>query len=291
MRVKELLQFGIIELERSGVAEASTDARLLLENCLGKSRTEIFLLGDSMVDPHSHKDYLHFIDRRKKREPVSYIIGQCEFWSLPFCVTPDVLIPRPETEFLIDRVLSLTKKSNFTAGKILDLCCGSGVIAVVLARETGERVTAIDISAGALEVAKTNRHQNDVASEVDLIQADLFTALLEKRNYSLIVSNPPYVSRFDIDNNLAPEVAWFEPRLALDGGKKGMEVIQRIRNYLPLFLRPEGEVFIEIGADQGQEVQHLFEERSDFFPNFCSVEILNDYAGRDRVVHAELGGG
>lgn len=288
MRLKELLQFGIIELKRSGVTEASTDARLLLEHCLEKSRTEIFLLEDSIVDPHSHNHYLHLIDRRKKREPVCYILGQCEFWSLPFYVTPDVLIPRPETEFLIDRVLSLTKKTNFTAGKILDLCCGSGVIAVVLARETGERVTAIDISAGALDVAKLNIFRNEVGSEVELIQADLFTALLEKRRYSLIVSNPPYVSNFDVENSLAPEVAWFEPHLALDGGEKGMEIIQRIRNWLPFFLTPGGEVFIEIGADQGRRTRDLFEERSDSLPDFCSVEILSDYAGRDRVLHAKL---
>ena len=288
MRVKELLQFGIIELERSGVTESATDARLLLENCLGKSRTEIFLLGDSPVDPHCQSHYLQFIERRKNREPVYYIIGQCEFWSLPFYVTPDVLIPRPETEFLLDRVLSLTRKTNFASGKILDLCCGSGVIAIVLAKETGKRVAAIDVSEGALNVARANGYRNGVASRVDFIQSDLFTALLEKRNYSLIVSNPPYVSRFDVDNSLAPEVALFEPRLALDGGEKGMEIIQEIRTRLPFFLRPGGEIFIEIGADQGQEIQHLFEERSNFAPNFCLVEILTDYSGRDRVLHAEL---
>ncbi len=288
MRVKELLKLGVIELEKTGVEEASIDARLLLENCLGKNRTEIFLYGDSVVYPHVQNHYLQLIGRRKNREPVSYIIGSCEFWSLPFYVTPDVLIPRPETEFLIDRVLSLTKKANYTSGKILDLCCGSGVIAIVLAKETAKRVTAIDISARALNVARANVHQNGVTSAVDLIQSDLFAALLEKRNYSLIVSNPPYVSSFDVNYNLAPEVALFEPHLALNGGEKGLEVIKKIRTCLPFFLKPGGEVFLEIGADQGQEVRQLFEERVGALPNFGLVEILTDYAGRDRVLHAEL---
>ncbi len=143
MRVKELLESGIMELEQSGVVEAATDARLLLENCLGKSRTEIFLLAESTVDAGRQDQFRQYIHRRQKREPVGYILGQCEFWSLPFYVTPDVLIPRPETEFLIERTLSLAKRSNFSSGKILDLCSGSGVIAIVLVKETGKSTTLL----------------------------------------------------------------------------------------------------------------------------------------------------
>ncbi len=183
MRVKELLKSGIMELEQSGVVEASTDARLLLENCLGKSRTEVFLLAESEVDATRQEQYRQYIDRRKKREPVGYILGQCEFWSLPFFVTPDVLIPRPETEFLIERTLSLTKKSNFSSGKILDLCSGSGVIAIVLVKETGKRVVGIDISSYALLVARLNSRRHDVLSEIDFIQADLFSCLLQNQNF------------------------------------------------------------------------------------------------------------
>ena len=288
MRVKELLKSGIMELEQSGVVEASTDARLLLENCLGKSRTEVFLLAESEVDSTRQEQYLQCIDRRKKREPVGYILGQCEFWSLPFYVTPDVLIPRPETEFLIDRVLSLARSNNFSFGRILDLCSGSGVIAVVLAKESGERVAAIDISANALRVAQLNSRRHDVLSGIDFIQGDLFSCLLQNQQFSLIISNPPYVSRFDLDNNLEPEVARFEPRLALDGGKRGLDVIEKIRNILPSMLKPGGEIFIEIGADQGWDVRHLFEKRVRGQADFSLVEILVDYGGRDRVLHAML---
>lgn len=288
MRVKELLKSGIMELEQSGVVEASTDARLLLENCLGKSRTEVFLLAESEVDSTRQEQYRQYIDRRKKREPVGYILGQCEFWSLPFYVTPDVLIPRPETEFLIERTLSLAKKSNFSSGKILDLCSGSGVIAIVLVKETGKRVVGIDISSYALLVARLNSRRHDVLSEIDFIQADLFSCLLQNQKFSLIVSNPPYVSRFDLDNNLEPEVARFEPYLALDGGKRGLDVIKKIRNMLPSMLKPGGEIFIEIGADQGRDVRRLFEKRVRGQADFSLVEILVDYGGCDRVLHAML---
>ena len=126
--------------------ESDLDARLLLEYCTGKSRTEIFLDGGSEVNQEIQDSYLLLLERRKKREPVAYILGEQEFWSLPFWVTPDVLIPRPETEFLLDRVFALTDPENFQKGHILDLCCGSGVIAIVLAKETGKIIFASDIS-------------------------------------------------------------------------------------------------------------------------------------------------
>ncbi len=288
MRVKELLESGIMELEQSGVVEAATDARLLLESSLGKSRTEIFLLAESAVDETRQEQYRQCIDRRKKREPVGYILGQCEFWSLPFYVTPDVLIPRPETEFLIERTLSLAKRSNFSSGKILDLCSGSGVIAIVLAKETGERVVATDISANALRVAQLNSCRHDVMSRIDFIQGDLFSCLLQNQKFSLIVSNPPYVSRFALNNDLEPEVARFEPHLALDGGERGLDLILKMRSILPSMLKPGGEIFIEIGADQGQEVRRLFEKSVRGLPDFSLVEVLIDYTGRDRVLHAML---
>ncbi|MBW1636345.1 MAG: HemK family protein methyltransferase, partial [Deltaproteobacteria bacterium] len=166
---------------------------------------------------------------------------------------------------------------------------GSGVIAVVLAKETGERVVAIDISADALRVARTNDRRHAVPGTIDLIRADLFSPLLERQNFSLIVSNPPYVSRFDVCNSLEPEVAHFEPHIALDGGEKGVEIISRIREKLPLILKSGGEVFMEIGADQGDYVRQLFETGITGLPDFCRVEIRVDYGGRDRVLHAVLG--
>ncbi len=279
---------GELELQRAKVEEYTLDARLLLEYCTGKSRTEIFLHGGSEVDQENQDRYLLLLERRKKREPVAYILGEQEFWSLPFWVTPDVLIPRPETEFLLDRVFTLTDPVNRQKGYILDLCCGSGVIAAVLAKETGKTVFASDISYKALQIARKNAKRHHLDSLVVLVQGNLLSPFLERRKFSLIVSNPPYVSNYDVENSLLPEVVKYEPHLALDGGERGLERIQAIRDRLPMILSPGGQCFMEIGADQGAAVRRLFLENVGGRPGFQQVEILVDYAGRDRVLHARI---
>ncbi|MCP4340380.1 MAG: peptide chain release factor N(5)-glutamine methyltransferase [Desulfobulbaceae bacterium] len=288
MRLVELLQSGEAELQAARVPESDLEARLLLEHCTGKGRTKIFLDGGSEVDQQLINTYLLLLERRKQREPLAYILGEQEFWSLPFWVTADVLIPRPETEFLLDRVLALTVPENLQKGAILDLCCGSGVIASVLAKETGQKIYASDISKKALAVAKKNILRHHLNSLVFLVQGNLLSPFSVEGKFSLVVSNPPYVSSFDIANTLAPEVAVFEPHLALDGGVKGLELIKEIRDRLPTVLRPGGQCFIEIGADQGEMVRSLFLEKVAGLADFQQVEILVDYAGRDRVVHARL---
>lgn len=275
-------------LQRAQVPDYCLEARLLLEHCTGKSRTEIYLDGGSEVQQQLVDTYLLFLERRKKREPLAYIVGEQEFWSLPFFVTSDVLIPRPETEFLLDRVLALTVPENFLKAQILDLCCGSGVIATVLAKETGKKIYASDISPKALKLTKKNITRHCLESKVALIQGNLLSPFLGSKKISLVVSNPPYVSSFDIANNLEPEVAEYEPQLALDGGTMGLEIIKEIREELPVVLRPGGQCFIEIGADQGEAVKQLFLEERGGLARFQQVEILVDYAGRDRVLHARL---
>ncbi|NOR25719.1 MAG: peptide chain release factor N(5)-glutamine methyltransferase [Desulforhopalus sp.] len=268
--------------------EYDLDARLLLEYCTGKSRTEIFLDGGSEVNQQLLDTYSQLLERRTKREPIAYILGEQEFWSLPFFVTSDVLIPRPETEFLLDRVLALTVSENLQKGPVLDLCCGSGVIATVLAKETGRTIYASDISKKALDVTRKNVKRHSLGSRVVLVQGDLFSHFSEESNFSLIVSNPPYVSSFDVANSLSPEVGVFEPHLALDGGADGLELIKEIRDGLAKVLGPGGQCFMEIGADQGEAVRLLFLEKVAGLPGFQHVEILVDYAGRDRVVHVRL---
>ena len=162
------------------------------------------------------------------------------------------------------------------------------MIAIVLAIETGLNIVAGDISARALHVAKANQRRHELQGQIDFIQTDLFGAFQRQQNFSLIVSNPPYIAKIDVENNLAPEVSAFEPHLALDGGDQGMELISQIRNTLPVQLAPGGQVFMEIGADQGGVVKSLFENRLKGLPEFRFVEILCDYAGRDRVLHAIL---
>lgn len=288
MQLADLLELGERELQCAKVAEYQLEARLLLEYCTGKTRTEIFLHGSEHAGPETRKRYMELLARRAKREPLAYIQGEQEFWSLPFWVTPDVLIPRPETEFLLDRVLALTTEENFQYGHLLDLCCGSGVIATILAKETGKRIIASDISLKALKVTGRNTKRHRCEKLVLRLRGDLFSPFAMRRCFSLIVSNPPYVSSFDVRNNLLPEVEGYEPHLALDGGEKGLDLIRRIRAELPRMLSPGGQYFMEIGADQGGAVKEMFEKNMAGLTDFQQVEILRDYSGRDRVLHARL---
>jgi release factor glutamine methyltransferase len=286
MLIVEALHNGSELLKDAGVEEFELDARLLLENVLNKSRTELFLGRDIKLTDTQLIQYQTFIERRKQREPVAYILGEQEFWSLSFIVSPHVLIPRPETEFLLEQVLSRAKKENFNRGMIVDLCCGSGVIATVLAKETRRKVVAVDVSSQALQVCYKNVCKHDVYDSVHLIQSDLLSSFQKIQQFSLVVSNPPYVSHVDVTNNLEPEVSDYEPHLALDGGVRGLELIHIIREQLEHVLLPRGELFMEIGADQGKELIAMFSSKINGLDGFSMVEVLKDYAGRDRVVHA-----
>lgn len=287
MRVGDLLRRGITELEAVGVSEATVDITLLLGHCLGMSRTQLYLATDERVAAACEKHFLEFLARRKLHEPVAYILGEREFWSLPFRVTRDVLIPRPETEFLLETVLETVKENGLDDdGFILDLCCGSGVIAIVLAMELQKRVIAVDLSLEALRIAQANARRHGVEGLIDFVQADLLTPFTPGNHFSMIVSNPPYVSRIEMQKDLEPEVARHEPSLALHGGEDGLEIIRKIRQDLPLALSNGGMFFMEIGATQGEQVREIFTAFDDRKGVFDPVRILPDYAGRDRVVYA-----
>lgn len=286
MRVVDVLADAADLLQKAGVTDYERDARTLLEFTLGKSRSELFLAAREVIEDDLILLYKTLISRRVQREPVAYIIGEKEFWSLPFTVTPDVLIPRPETEFLLEQVFSKTSQNNYSRGKIVDLCCGSGVIATVLAKETGKEVVAIDVSSKALEVSRLNLKRHKLLDKVQLLMGDLLEAINQEAVCSLIVTNPPYVSKLDVAGNLEPEVAEFEPHLALDGGERGMELIKKIRVQAENVLLPRGQLFMEFGAEQGDEVTKLFSSRIHGQSGFSKVEIIKDYAGRDRVLHA-----
>lgn len=286
MNIVDTLRCGSDALQQVGIDEYELDARLLLEHVLKKTRSQLFLAFDLHLTEEQFLQYRLLVQRREKREPVAYILGEQEFWSFTFLVTPDVLIPRPETEFLLEQVFSQTNKDNFSRGRILDLCCGSGVIATVLAKETGKRIIASDVSTKALDVSRRNIISHAVHDKVQLVQSDLLSAFTNRGQFSLVVSNPPYVSNIDVDNNLAPEVCDYEPRLALDGGLRGLEIIALIREQLVHALLPGGELFMEIGADQGQEVVAMFVGNANSSKEFKTVQVIKDYTGRDRVIHA-----
>ncbi len=288
MRVIDLVRSGVNQLDLAGIENPALEVERLLGFCLNMNRAGLFLAAEVEVDERQEQEFLTLLARRRGHEPTSYILGEQEFWSLPFLVTPAVLIPRPETEFLLEKVLAVTRHGQWQPGPILDLCCGSGAIGIILALEMRQAVTAVDISDPALQVARQNAIRHQVADRLSLVQADLFSAFAPCRYFSLVVSNPPYVSGEELRNGLQPEVAHFEPHLALDGGVRGLELIERIRKTLPLVLRPGGEFFMEIGADQGQEVMQLFSCGDIHDKTFERLEILQDYSGRDRVLHATM---
>jgi release factor glutamine methyltransferase len=281
MNIDGLLAAAALELAKAGIEEADLDARLLFQHLTAMTRTQLVLHGRQIVDQRTAEQYRDLVIERSRRIPLQYLTGSREFWSLDFFVSPAVLIPRPETEFLLDQVLKVSSPES-SVGRILDLCTGSGVIAVVLAKELGCPVTAVDVSAAALAIAGKNVRRHQVADRVDLICSDLFSALNSNNKFELIVSNPPYIAEEQI-GQLEPEVRTAEPLLALSGGPGGLQIIEQIAIEAEKFLQPGGWIFLEIGADQKSAVMRLFQapERS-----YDEIRVIKDWAGHPRVLQA-----
>ena len=280
MRIDALLAEATARLTAAGVIDAALDARLLLQHVTGLSRSQMVLRADQPADEAISARYRGLIARRCQRIPLQHLTGCQEFWSLDFAVSPAVLIPRPETEFLLEQVLVECQETRI--GRALDLCTGSGVIAVVLARELKCTVVAADLSEAALRIAWANSARHMTTDLVAPVCCDLFAALNWRRPFDLIVSNPPYVAEEEIDR-LEPEVGRAEPRLALSGGPGGMRCIERIAWEARRHLCPGGWIFLEIGADQGEKATRLFRST---VPGYGRVRVIDDLAGRPRVLRA-----
>lgn len=216
------------------------------------------------------------IEKRLKHIPIAYIFGKTEFYGLPIIVDENVLIPRLDTEILVEKIIEEIKNCSERV-EILDIGTGSGAIAITLAKNTNTKVTAVDISSKALKIAKQNAIQNNV--EVEFIESDLFENLID-RKFDIIVSNPPYIES-DVIGELEPEVKDYEPILALDGGKDGLEIYRRIVNDAGEHLNKNGKLFFEIGYNQGESVARLMQNK------FKNVVVIKDYLNNDRVVVGE----
>lgn len=276
---------GVRRLLGAGIDSARLDAELLLGCALGMSREELMIAATRKVSVAESDRYEDLLRRRLNREPLAYITGQQEFWSLGFLVSGDVLVPRPETETLVERALKhLATINNREAPRILELGTGSGAIAVALASELPQaEIVATEIAPAALQIARRNASRNGVSNAIRFLQGDLFTALdqeLEKE-FDLILSNPPYVPRGEIAH-LEAEVSRWEPRAALDGGVDGLDFYRRIIEEAPGYLRQGGAVAVEIGAAIGSLVLALFRNN----PAYGDTGVHQDYSGRDRVVIA-----
>jgi release factor glutamine methyltransferase len=265
----------------AGIESARLDAEVLLGHALGMEKTALYSNLDAPLCRQDERRYRDLLLRRERREPVAYITGRKAFWSLDFLVTPDVLIPRPETELLLGIALARSRLCACRLQpKILDLGTGSGAIAVSLARELPEaRITAVDISPAALAVACRNSERHGLAKRISFLTGDLFEVVAGQ--FDLIVSNPPYIRRDDL-SALPPDIREWEPVGALDGGVDGLDFYRRIIAEAHQYLVTGGHIILEIGADMGVSVAELF-THAGCYASFCVYE---DYAGKDRVVAA-----
>jgi release factor glutamine methyltransferase len=275
---------GARRLGSGGIETGRLDAELLLGHILGLTREQLMVGANRLLTSEQREEYAGVLRRRLQREPVAYITGRQEFWSLDFNVTSDVLIPRPETERLVEIALKLgSEMSMGGALRILDIGTGSGAIAIALASELpAAEIFATDVSEPALIVACGNAVKHRVSARMHFLCGDLFEAINDvKIAYDLILANPPYIRRGEIDE-LEPEVSEWEPRGALDGGVDGLDLYRRIAAEAFHYLRPDGAVVVEMGADMGAAVATLFESAG----GYAGAEICQDYSGKDRVVVA-----
>jgi release factor glutamine methyltransferase len=255
---------------------ARRDAELLLMHLLKRSRAWLIAHNDELLADELSVSYTELLERRRKGEPIQYITGETEFYGLPFLVTPDVLIPRPETEHLVEKVIEMA--SNFVAPRIVDVGTGSGAIAVALAhRLPHASITATDISSRALALAEENAKRNGVA--VRFLLGDLL-APVEGERFEIIVSNPPYVAMADRDS-LDVEVREYEPALALFAGEDGLEIYHRLIPAAFDALTPGGFVVLEIGYGQSTAIADLLTSAG-----FECVEFVPDLQGISRVACA-----
>lgn len=277
MNIRTALLSSIHELQSHGFPTPNLDAEILLSYCLSVDRSYLWAHTEKMLPDDVLRYYELLIQKRLANEPIAYIVGRKEFWSLPFTVNKHVLIPRPETELLVEAVLSTLKASKSSEPSILEIGTGSGVISVALASELENvRIVATDICQDALLVAVKNADDNGVSQKISFCQGNLFENVSEE--FDIIVSNPPYIPEGEFED-LPAGVRFFEPKLALVAGVAGTEYHRELIMKGADFLKEGGSLFMEIGANQKNQIIDIFGQ-SNFYDN---IRFLMDYNGKDRV--------
>jgi len=297
--VEACLASGALLLEQAGIETGRLDAECLVAAVLGRPRWQLLLERRRRLSVQEFGQVLRLLRRRERREPLAYILGTREFWSLPLSVSSGVLVPRPETETLVEAALAAWAEMGTecrapgaerreVGPTIVELCTGSGAVAIALATELpAVRLLATDVSWRALRVARANAEQHGVAQRITFLRGDLWHAVNGQApagSVDLVVANPPYIPTAELAT-LMPEVQW-EPRLALDGGDDGLRVAREIIATSPDRMRPGGFLLLEIGADQAEAVQALTAASGRFEPS----RLCRDLAGRPRVVVARRRG-
>lgn len=280
MKIKEAIEKGMIELKVENIETPKLKARLLMQYILKKDRQYVIVNDMNNLTTNQEKTYFQYIKQLRKGIPLEYITHQREFMKLNFFVDENVLIPRGDTEILVEEVIKIAKKIK--AKKILDLCTGSGVIAISLAKYIEDcEITATDISRGAIAIAKKNAIINKVENKITFIESDIFDNI-PKNKYDIIVSNPPYIKK-EIINKLEKQVQK-EPKIALDGGYDGLNFYRKIIHQAYEYMKYNGYLCFEIGYDQKEDVLNLFKEDG----NYSITYSLKDLYDNDRVVVAKI---
>lgn len=288
--VLELLEWTTGYFEKHNIPKPRLDAEVLLGHLLKKSRLQLYLHFDMPVFQNDLTVLRELIKKRVDRTPISYLTNHKEFMSLDFYVDERVLIPRPETEFIVETIL---KTKEDTPQRLLEIGTGSGVIAIAIAVKKPEwKIIATDTSKDALAVAEKNRDTHDCTERITLLSGDLFEPIkslespqfnLESPQFNWIVSNPPYIMISERDS-LSPDIRDYEPHIALFAGEDGLSIIRRLIAEAPNYLLPKGKLIFEIGDKQAESVKALLEEQ----PAYKNYRFIKDYAGKDRVVLATV---
>lgn len=280
MKISEILPAAALKLASSGVPEYVRESSTILQFALSKDRVFLISYPEYELNAIESERFENALRRRMNREPLQYITGRQEFYGLNFKVTPDVLIPRPETEMLVSRSVELLRQ--FEKPSFAEIGVGSGCIAVsILYNVAKSTAVGVDISPSAIEVSRGNAVSNGVDSRLELIESDLF-ANFPQRRFNLIVSNPPYVPAADI-GDLQPEVGLFEPRRALTDGGNGLSIMEQIIKTSPRFMKTGGFFVVEIGIGQAASARQFFDRDI-----WSSVAVRPDFQGIPRMIVANL---
>lgn len=277
LNVLDAINLSSTYLEKKNISSPRLNAELLLAEVLSCKRIDLYLSFDRPLTEHEINDYREFIRRRGNHEPLQYIIGKAEFYGNEFIVNENVLIPRPETEILVDEVIA--KSVNSSSLKILDVGTGSGIIAVSLAKELiTANFDAFDVSEEAVNIALKNASLNGVSDKINFFVADIFNYEGNNDYYDIIVSNPPYISHEDY-NNLEIDVKEYEPKISLTDLQDGLTYYKTIINKSSKWLKKDGYLFFEIGYNQGKDVENLMNEY------FYDIKVVKDLQNFDRVIY------
>ncbi len=275
--VRDFVKENTDKLDAAGISDASVDIWLLLERFADIDKGDYFANQDMELNPVVVKEIEEAVEKRKNHIPLQHIIGETEFMGLTFKVNENVLIPRFDTEILVDEVVKYVGDDYL---KVLDMCTGSGCIAITISDMCDNAtVLASDISKDAIEVAKENNTLNQ--TDVSFVESDLFENV--EGLFDVIVSNPPYIKTEEIDN-LMEEVKVYDPHLALDGGESGLDFYRRIIKDSKDYLKNDGMIFFEIGFDQAEEVSDILKDNG-----YIDIVVKKDLAMNDRVIYAKKG--